>query len=38
VKGDGAPPPEIPLPRARPKDVVADGVPGGDAVSAKTRH
>jgi membrane-bound lytic murein transglycosylase A len=38
VKGDGAPPPEIPLPRARPSDVIADGVSDGDAVSAKTRH
>jgi membrane-bound lytic murein transglycosylase A len=38
VKGDGAPPQEIPLPRARPKDIIADGAPGGEAVSAKTRH
>jgi membrane-bound lytic murein transglycosylase A len=38
VKGDGAQPPEIPLPRARPKDVIADGASAGEAVSAKTHH
>jgi membrane-bound lytic murein transglycosylase A len=38
VKGDGAPPPEIPLPQPRPKDVIAGGAAGGEAVSAKTRH
>jgi membrane-bound lytic murein transglycosylase A len=38
VKGDGALPQEIPLPRARPKDIIADGAAGGEAVSAKTRH
>jgi membrane-bound lytic murein transglycosylase A len=38
VKGDGAPPPEIPLPQPRPKDVVAGSAAGGEAVSAKTRH
>lgn len=40
VKGNGAPPPDVPLPLSRPKDIIADsgGVPGaGEVVSAKAR-
>lgn len=39
LKGEGAAPPEVPLPRARPKDVIADaGKDATTAASAKSRH
>lgn len=38
VKGDGAPPPDVPLPQARPKDIIADaGKTDSTAASAKAR-
>jgi membrane-bound lytic murein transglycosylase A len=37
VKGDGTPPPEIPLPKPRPKDFIASAGGPDEAVSAKAR-
>jgi hypothetical protein len=37
VKGDGTPPPEIPLPKPRPKDFIASAGGPDEAGSAKAR-
>jgi hypothetical protein len=38
LKGDGAAPADVPLPRARPKDVIADAGKEDTTASAKSRH